>query len=239
MAWEAAQKPWTRTGDEKRSYVRRMFADISPVYDFLNSVMSLRLHYKWRADAVKMLGLKPGDVVADACCGTGDFGRPLRRVLGESGRIIGVDFCRPMLARARAKPHSMSLALGDVCSMPLRDELVDSVSVGWGIRNVPDIPLALSEAYRILKPGGRFVCVDMAAPRSAFLRSIGGFFFRWLVPALGGLFGKSEAYTYLPKSTDRHATREGLAEMMRQAGFSNVTYHDRFLGNICIHRGEK
>ncbi|MGI8923805.1 MAG: ubiquinone/menaquinone biosynthesis methyltransferase [Fimbriimonadales bacterium] len=239
MAENAAPRPWEVDGEEKRRQVRRMFADISPTYDLLNSAISLRLHHRWRADAVKGLRLRAGDVAADLCCGTGDFGRALRNAVSPSGRIIGVDFCMPMLEIARHKPYDMGLSLGDACAIPLRSSSFDGVTVGWGLRNVPDADAALSQIVRILKPGGRFVCVDMARPRSRISRGLSHFVFNMAVPAMGSLFGKREAYTYLPKSTDRFTTREGLAKAMRCAGLKNIRYEDRFFGNICIQWGEK
>ena len=219
--------------------MRRMFADISPTYDLLNSAMSLRLHHRWRTDAVNGLRLCYGDMSADLCCGTGDFGRALRNAVSPSGRIVGVDFCMPMLQIALRKPYAMGLSLGDAGAVPLRSSSFDGVAVGWGLRNVTDMGAALAEIVRILKPGGRFVCIDMARPKSALLRVLGRCVFNIVVPAMGSLFGKREAYTYLPKSTDRFTTREGLAEAMREAGLRNVRYEDRFFGNICIHWGEK
>ncbi len=239
MARDATPAPWTVAGEEKQAYVRRLFADISPTYDLMNSAMSLRLHHRWRAFAVGLLDLKPGDAAADICCGTGDFARPLRRAVGPSGRIVGVDFCRPMLERGRKKGMRLQPALGDACRLPLRSASVECVTVGWGLRNVSDLSVALREIYRVLKPGGRFVTVDMAVPRSAAVRAAGGLLFHRLVPLLGGLFGKREAYAYLPKSTDRFATREALADALAAAGFENVHWHDLFFGNICVHRGDK
>ena len=239
MAENAAPRPWEVDGEEKRRQVRRMFADISPTYDLLNSAMSLRLHHRWRTDAVEGLRLFAGGVAADLCCGTGDFGRALRNAVSPSGRIVGVDFCMPMLQIALKKPYAMGLSLGDAGAVPLRSSSFDAVTVGWGLRNVPDIGAALSEIVRILKPGGKFVCVDMARPKSALLGGLSHFVFNMAVPAMGLLFGKREAYTYLPKSTDRFTTREGLTEAMRGAGLKNVRYEDRFFGNICTHWGEK
>jgi demethylmenaquinone methyltransferase/2-methoxy-6-polyprenyl-1,4-benzoquinol methylase len=236
---QAAQQPWNRTGEQKRAYVRRMFAEISPTYDLLNSAMSLRLHHRWRADAVGYLNLNQGDIAADLCCGTGDFGRPLRRAVGDQGRIIGLDFCQPMLEIAKRKPGDMRLALADAADLPLRSNSVDAITVGWGLRNVPDLDGALREAFRSLKSGGTFVSVDMAKPRHAPARLLGGIAFHGLVPLLGSLFGKREAYTYLPKSTERFASREEIAQAMRAVGFREVGWRDRFFGNICIHWGRK
>ncbi len=217
-----------------------MFAEIAPTYDFANSVMSLRRHRRWRSQAVSLLGLRAGDDALDICCGTGDFLAPLRRAVGPTGRIIGVDFCLPMLAVAATKTrgHS-SLGLGDACRLPIQSEAVDAITVGWGIRNTPNIDLAHAEAYRALRTGGRFVSIDMALPRSAFLRAASRFVAHRLLPLLGSILGKRRAYTYLPKSTETFLSREALADSMRRAGFVDVTWSDRMAGNVCIHFGRK
>jgi len=162
---------------------------------------------------------------------------PLRNAVGDGGRIIGIDFCVPMLEIAQDKKVRMSLGLGDACAIPLVSRAFDAVTVGWGLRNVADLDSALREIHRLLKPGGRFVSIDMAKPRNGFVRFASAGTFSTLVPAFGALFGNRDAYKYLPKSTDRFASREEQVEAMRRAGFNEVTYKDMFLGNICIHRG--
>jgi demethylmenaquinone methyltransferase/2-methoxy-6-polyprenyl-1,4-benzoquinol methylase len=231
------EEAWTAVGAQKRETVRGLFGDIAARYDLLNSAMSLRLHYRWRAEAVRLLNLRPGDTVADICCGTGDFAAPLRRAVGDGGRIIGIDFCLPMLSVAKEKHVPMALGLGDACAIPLASGAFDAVTVGWGLRNVADLDVALSEIRRLLKPGGRFVSVDMAKPRNGLLRFASMATFSTLAPAFGALFGNKDAYKYLPKSTDRFASREEQVQAMERAGFREVTYKDMFLGNICIHRG--
>jgi len=223
-----------------------MFAEIAPTYDLLNSLMSLSLHGRWRTFAVSLLRLSPGDHALDVCCGTGDFMRPLRKAVGQDGQVVGVDFCAPMLQRAQAKaselaPHASgpSLSLGDACQLPIASARFEAVSVGWGIRNVPDIDAAHAEVYRVLKPGGRFVSLDMARPRNPLMRAMSGFVFNTLVPRLGALFGKTQAYTYLPKSTERFWTREQLAASMARAGLADVGHRDLFFGNICVHYARK
>jgi demethylmenaquinone methyltransferase / 2-methoxy-6-polyprenyl-1,4-benzoquinol methylase len=131
------------------------------------------------------------------------------------------------------------LSVGDACCLPVASGAFDAVSVGWGIRNVPDIDAAHREVFRVLKPGGRFVSLDMARPRNAPMRAFSSFLFQKLVPRLGALFGKTEAYTYLPESTERFKSREDLAESMRAAGFTDVAHRDFMFGNICLHRGSK
>jgi demethylmenaquinone methyltransferase / 2-methoxy-6-polyprenyl-1,4-benzoquinol methylase len=222
-------------GQEKRAAVRQMFGEIAPTYDLLNSIMSLRLHHRWRAAAVRKLEIQAGEQALDLCCGTGDFITPLLRT---GARVVGMDFCMPMLQVARKKGfHGLSLA--DACNLPLRSESVDAVTVGWGIRNVPDIDAAHAEIARVLKSGGRFVSLDMAQPRGAFLRGASHLVFNKLVPLMGSLFGKTKAYTYLPKSTEKFWSREQLAESMGRAGMTEVGFKDLFFGNICMHWGRK
>lgn len=238
MKAAANQTPWTLEGGEKRSAVQRMFSEIAPTYDLLNGVMSFSLHHRWRAFAVRQLGLQQGDSVLDMCCGTGDFFRHLRPAVGARGRVLGMDFCEPMLRLARKK-EAAELSLADACQIPLQSSSMDAVTVGWGIRNVPDVDKVHREIARVLKPGKRFVSVDMALPRNAFLKKAAQFVTNKMLPMLGRLFGKTEAYTYLPKSTQKFATREELKASMELAGLRDVQYRDLFFGNICVHWGTK
>lgn len=237
MAQDAVQQPWASSGEEKQKYVRQMFAEISSTYDLMNSAMSLRMHHRWRADAVKLLNLNSTDSALDVCCGTGDFGRPLRKA--TSGALAGVDFCQPMLALARQKPYGMHFALGDACRLPFADGSFDAATIGWGLRNVPNVPAALDEINRVLRPGNRFVCVDMAIPRNAVVRAVSKAIFHTVVPLMGAVLRRRKAYVYLPKSTETFLSREQLLDLIKVAGFSKAGYEDRFFGNICIHWGQK
>lgn len=216
-----------------------MFANIAPTYDLLNSLLSMRLHHRWRSFAVGRLDLKPGGTAIDVCSGTGDFMRPLRRAVGATGHVVGLDFCLPMLEFARRKGAQGHLGLGDACRLPVASESADGASVGWGIRNVPDVDEAHREMFRILRHGGRFVSLDMAQPRNRLVRSVSRWVCGRFIPGLGSLFGKSRAYTYLPKSTERFMSRDELAASMRRAGFQDIGSKDLFLGNICVHWGTK
>jgi demethylmenaquinone methyltransferase/2-methoxy-6-polyprenyl-1,4-benzoquinol methylase len=233
------QAIWQTEGARKREAVQGMFAEIAPTYDLINSLMSLRLHHRWRAFAVRQLRLKAGDSVLDVCCGTGDFMLPLRKAVGQAGRVFGIDFCLPMLKLAQSKHVPGEIGLGDACQLPVQADSLDGVSVGWGIRNVPDIDQAHCELLRILKKGGRFVSLDMAQPRNALIRAASRFTCDTFLPRLGSMFGKTDAYTYLPKSTQAFMKREELKHSMERAGFVDVGYKDLFFGNVCVHWGTK
>ncbi len=133
-----------------------------------------------------------------------------------------------------------ALALGDACRLPIASESFDAVSVGWGLRNVPDVETALREAARVLKKGGRFVSLDMARPENVVVRKTAEFTLRRALPLLGRLLRLGgDAYAYLPESTLRFASRETLAAAMERAGFVDVAYRDLMLGNLCVHWGRK
>jgi demethylmenaquinone methyltransferase/2-methoxy-6-polyprenyl-1,4-benzoquinol methylase len=215
-----------------------MFGEIAPSYDRLNGLMTLSLHRRWREFAADLLKLRGGESALDLCCGTGDFMPLLQSRVGPGGSVYGADFSAPMLAIA-AKKGQTRLALGDACEIPARGASVDAVTVGWGIRNVPDVDRAHQEIVRVLRPGGRFVSIDMARPRNGLVRAVSETVFNLFVPALGALFGKTQAYAYLPKSTQRFKTREQLEDSMRSAGMVDVVHHDLLLGNVCVHFGRK
>lgn len=223
----------------KRESIREMFAEISPTYDLMNSAMSMRLHHRWRRHAAAKLGLKPGDRALDICCGTGDFAWPLRRAATERGKVVGFDYCLPMLGVAVKKRAPMQVGVADACRLPVRDKSFDGVSVGWGLRNVASIEAVVREVHRVLREGGRFVSIDMAVPKSQVIRFVSRILFHRGVPALGALFGAKKAYAYLPKSTDSFESREIQSQLLREAGFKNVGHEDLFFGNICVHWGQK
>jgi demethylmenaquinone methyltransferase/2-methoxy-6-polyprenyl-1,4-benzoquinol methylase len=144
-----------------------------------------------------------------------------------------------MLLKAVTKDREATLSLGDACSIPLASSSADGVSVGWGIRNVPDIDQAHQEIQRVLKSGKRFVSIDCAEPESSVIRAATSVLRTPMLGFLGRLMGSSEAYKYLSESTARFKSREELAASMRSAGFIDVHYKNLMLGNICVHWGTK
>jgi demethylmenaquinone methyltransferase/2-methoxy-6-polyprenyl-1,4-benzoquinol methylase len=238
-ATSLGKAPWQAQGEEKRKAVRRLFADVAPRYDFMNALMSLALHRRWRAFAVSRLALQEGDPALDVCCGTGDFLIPLRRAVGERGLLTGADFCEPMLGIARRKAPDSELVVADAASLPFADDSFQAVTVGWGLRNLADLDSGLAEIARCLKPGGTLVSVDMAMPRNGLVRRLSLAICNGLLPRIGALFGLSEAYAYLPKSAERFASRDKLRQRFEAAGFRDVEWRDMMFGNICVMWGTK
>lgn len=204
-------------GAEKERAVREMFDKISGRYDLVNRVMTFGMDVRWRRYAVEQLQLRPGHVIADVACGTGDF---CREVEAQGGRAVGFDMSLGMLQNAQT---TSPLVQADGLRLPLRDGSVDGVSCGFALRNVLDIDSLFTEFARIVRPGGRLAVLEVAEPSSKALRTGHTLYFRKLVPLVGGLLSDKEAYSYLPRSTAYLPPTERLIEMLQAAGFADVS----------------
>ena len=228
--------------DEKHGYVRAMFDAIAPRYDLLNGLLSFNLHHRWRRLATDQANLRPGDAALDVCTGTGDFALELARRVGRGGRVVGTDYSEGMLALGQKKTLSvpqLSLQWADTEALPFPEASFDAVTVGFGIRNVAQIEKGLSEMARVLKPGGRVVILEFTQPQNPFIAFGYGLYSR-LMSVIGGLVsGNGDAYAYLPASVNAFHTREGLAELLQQAGLAEISVTDLNLGTVAIHRAVK
>ncbi|GIV21237.1 MAG: ubiquinone/menaquinone biosynthesis C-methyltransferase UbiE [Armatimonadota bacterium] len=242
---ETAQDELNIAGERKRSYVRDLFARVAPRYDLLNSVLSLRVHYYWREKAARAACLHPGDAALDVCTGTAELAIRLSKDVGEKGMVVGVDFCEPMLRLGQRKisrladRRHITLVLADALQLPFDSGSFEAVTVAFGIRNVADTYRAFAEMWRVLKPGGRVVCLEFSLPRHGIFRLLYGFYFYRLLPWIGGLLSHRDAYTYLPESVRRFPEREGLAQIMREAGFTEVAWQEMTFGIVCVYSGVK
>lgn len=235
--------PQHYTGD-KSEYVRNMFAGIAGRYDLLNDVLSFNRHRLWRNYAVELAKVQPGNSALDVCTGTGDFALDLYKKVGTSGRVIGSDFCEPMVRLGKVKTDKASdsrigMTVGDAQSLPFASNLFDVVTVGFGIRNVTDTKLAFQEMTRVAKPGGRVVCLEFTQPQHWFWRHAVNFYNRFILPIIGSVLSRGEAYKYLPASIDAFHSREQLADIMRDSGLQNIQMVDLNFGSVCIHLGVK
>ncbi|HEY6809065.1 MAG TPA: ubiquinone/menaquinone biosynthesis methyltransferase, partial [Gemmatimonadales bacterium] len=219
----------------KRSYVRGMFTAIAPRYDFLNHLLSLNVDRRWRRRAVARLGweARPDGVYLDLCAGTLDLAAELARTAGFRGRVVGTDFVVPMLARGRGKATRTVPVGADTLALPFADAAFDGACVAFGLRNLADLDAGLREAARVLRPGARFVALELATPRFAPLRAVYRFYFHRILPAVGRAVSKhTDAYTYLPESVRNFPEPDALARRMTAAGLCDVRY-DLLTGGIC------
>ncbi|HZZ65266.1 MAG TPA: bifunctional demethylmenaquinone methyltransferase/2-methoxy-6-polyprenyl-1,4-benzoquinol methylase UbiE [Candidatus Baltobacteraceae bacterium] len=229
---------------DKGAYVRDMFAQIAPRYDAANRVISAGLDEGWRKRAIALLGAPAGGRVVDLCCGTGDLVFHLLRT-DPTLRVTGIDFCQPMLsaARERARHEKAGAAHADfveadVMSLPFADSTLDGATMGFAMRNVVDIDATLREIRRILRPGARFVNLDMSKAPNRVWKSCFDVYFYKIVPLIGAAVGGSHrAYSYLPHSLTHHPGAEALRERFESAGFVNAGFVRLMGGSIAIHYG--
>ncbi len=222
------------------SRVQTMFDRIAGSYDLLNSLMSAGLHHRWRELGVLLSGVKEGGRALDVCCGTGDFAFALKRVVGPQGRVVGLDFSAEMLQVAREKcgrsPLYVEFVEGDVLALPFSEGSFDACTVGFGIRNVPDVARAFSEMRRVCRPGGRVVCLEITQPQLIGFKQFYNLWFDRAVPLLGRVTsGDADAYSYLPASVRRFADPETLRGVMAEVGLVNPRYEVLAGGIITLH----
>jgi demethylmenaquinone methyltransferase/2-methoxy-6-polyprenyl-1,4-benzoquinol methylase len=220
----------TRSGTLPPEGVQTMFDRIAPVYDVMNRVMTAGLDQRWRRATVKAV-VQPGDRVLDGACGTGD----LAIIAAKAGAAVtGLDFSEAMLVRARRKAADIDWIRGDLLALPFDDESFDAATVGFGVRNVADLPGAIEELRRVLRPGGRLGILEITRPRGP-LRLFYSLWFDRIVPLLGKVLPGGEAYTYLPASVRRFPGPDDLAAQM--AGFRDVEYRLFAGGIVALHTG--
>jgi demethylmenaquinone methyltransferase / 2-methoxy-6-polyprenyl-1,4-benzoquinol methylase len=216
------------------SEVRAMFDRISPVYDFMNHAMTAGLDRRWRRLAAETV-VRPGDAVLGVGWGKGDLAIATARAWG---RVTGLDFSEQMLVRARRKSDSVEWVLGDVTALPFDDASFDAVTVGFGIRNVPDLDVGLAELARVLRPGGRVACLEITRPEG-MLKPFFRLWFDGLVPLAGKVLPGGRAYSYLPASVRRFPGPSDLAAAFGRAGFDGVGWKLMGGGIVALHVGTK
>jgi demethylmenaquinone methyltransferase/2-methoxy-6-polyprenyl-1,4-benzoquinol methylase len=222
-----------------------MFAKISDRYDLLNHLLSGNMDKRWRRKVARelrhTLAAKDNSVL-DVACGTGDLAITLFESSG--GRVIGTDFCRPMLALAAKKASRRAASIpfveADALTLPFRDGSFDGVTIAFGLRNLSSVEGGLKELLRVLKPGGRAVVLEFSKPVVPGFRAVFQFYFATVLPLLGGIVsGSRSAYKYLPDSVSRFPDQVRLASLMREIGFAEVDYQNLTGGIAALHCGKK
>ncbi len=222
--------------------VRAMFAGIATRYDLLNHLLSGNTDQRWRQIVAARLrpALGAGTRTLDVACGTGDLALTLAKA-GET-QVIGLDFCRPMLELAARKAHGQARTLpfieGDALHLPFAAASFDVVTIAFGLRNLADVAAGLRELGRVLKPGGTLAVLEFSRPVVPGFRALFGFYFRRVLPRIGGLVsGSRGAYEYLPDSVSRFPDQVRLAALMREVGFAQVAYQNLTGGIAALHTG--
>jgi len=229
-------------GQKKSAYVQNRFSHIAGRYDLFNDIITQGMHRYWKRCLVKRAGLKPGRTALDICCGTGDITQRLMKVVGINGTVTGLDFSAGMLkaAQSRFRAAGARLVRGNAMELPFRSATQDAVTVGFGLRNLVNIDTCLSEILRVLRPGGRFLSLDMGKVDIPIARTIFHLYFFHVVPWIGKLIYPGESlFDYFPESSLSFPSQERLAEMLQQAGFVKVAYVNFHLGSTVIHVAEK
>jgi demethylmenaquinone methyltransferase / 2-methoxy-6-polyprenyl-1,4-benzoquinol methylase len=206
--------------EEKAVFVRAMFDRIAPRYDLLNRCLSLRLDQYWRRVTIRTAAVSTHDTVVDLACGTGDLSELAART---GAQVVGVDFSYNMLVGARRRNIPATFVHSDALSTPLPTAWASVVLSGFALRNFVSIPAVVSEAARLLKPGGRLALLEVDTPAHPLLRWGHHLYFTRIVPFLGSLLSDKHAYAYLPESVSYLPEDAALLRIITEAGFRHVT----------------
>ncbi|MFQ3549511.1 MAG: bifunctional demethylmenaquinone methyltransferase/2-methoxy-6-polyprenyl-1,4-benzoquinol methylase UbiE [Armatimonadota bacterium] len=225
--------------------LEEMFSSIAHRYDLLNSIISLNLHHRWRKKAAELSGIKKNMTALDICCGTGDMAFALLKKADGDIKVIGIDISQEMLNIAKKKSTSsgyngVTFLKGNMCRMPFDDNFFDVATIAFGLRNITNVPLALKEACRVLKPNGKIVCLEISIPKSAIIYLPWKIWFSVLTPIWGKMFRSNKsAYRYLPESVNKFMKPEEVVEEFIQNGFCEVKSLPLSFGFVTIYTGIK
>jgi demethylmenaquinone methyltransferase / 2-methoxy-6-polyprenyl-1,4-benzoquinol methylase len=229
----------------KEERVHHVFEKIYENYDKMNSVISFQQHIKWRNDTMKKMNVQPGSKALDVCCGTADWTIALADAVGPTGEVAGLDFSQNMLKIGQEKVKELGLNYvklihGNAMELPFPSDSFDYVTIGFGLRNVPDYLQVLKEMHRVLKPGGIAVCLETSQPTMFGYKQLYYFYFRFVMPVFGKLFAKSyKEYSWLQESARNFPGMKELAGLFEKAGFNKIKYKPYSGGVAAVHIGEK
>lgn len=234
------------SGKDKATYVQETFNSIAKRYDLMNTLMSFGLDKGWRRKAVHTAEVKPGMHIIDVCCGTGQLSMEIAGTLGSLGKVTGLDFSENMLEKAResinTSPYQSMITLmqGDAMQLPFPDNTFDGATVGWGLRNLPNLEQGVREMLRVVKPGSMVVSLDMAKPTLPLFKQLYWLYFEKLVPWMGKIWaGKAKAYQYLHDSAVEFPPQQELAQIFARCGLVETRYQNLFGGVVAIVSGRK
>lgn len=233
-------------GKDKATYVKETFNAIAGHYDFMNRLMSMGMDKRWRQIAVRHVGAKPGMNILDVCCGTGQLSMELGNAVGSKGFVTGLDFSQNMLDVAkRSLEHfpnrdRIKFIQGNALELPFPDHSFDGITVGWGLRNLPDLRKGIREMARVVKPGGKVVSLDMAKPTLPGFKQAYWLYFERLVPLMGKIWTKkASAYQYLHDSALEFPAQQQLTHIFRECDLMDTRYVNLAGGVVAVVVGTK
>ncbi|MCZ8520539.1 MULTISPECIES: demethylmenaquinone methyltransferase [Paenibacillus] len=232
-------------GKNKEQFVHSVFESIAPKYDLMNDILSFRRHKAWRNFTMKKMNVRPGSTAIDICCGTCDWTISLAEASG-SGAMVGLDFSQNMLDVGADKIEHLGLdkqirlIRGNAMELPFEDNTFDYATIGFALRNVPDLVKVIEEMQRVVKPGGLVVSLELSKPTWQPFKGIYYFYFQRVLPLLGKLIAKSyEQYKWLPESLIQFPDHKQLADIFRRTGLSGVEAYPLTGGIAALHTGRK
>ncbi len=231
---------------EKPQLILGYFNSVARRYDMMNTLLSFGIHHVWKRTAVRMLGLNSGDRVLDVCGGTGDLAILAAGDAGPSGHVTVYDFSSAMINAGRHKKTYLSdlkhvgYVQGDAQLISFHDRSFDAAMVGFGIRNVIDMKKGFEEIYRILKPGGKMMCLEFSKPSAPLFRLLYDLYSFYIIPFLGkAIVGSKQAYTHLPESIRNFPLPDELTDILKHIGFSHITHRKLTNGIAVIYLAKK
>ncbi len=228
-------------GKEKKKYVKQMFNDISSTYDFINIISSFGIDRYWRNRLINTIKLSPNDRLLDVATGTGDVAFGFLKKYKSS--IIGLDIAKNMIdiAKQKSKKYSKDITfiVGDAEKMDFDNNYFNALTISFGFRNIGEYDTALSEFYRVLDKNGKIAILEFSKPTSKWFTPLFNFYFNKVIPLIGAILSRKDAYLYLPESVDHFLSREDVCNKMSNAGFNNISYKDYTFGVATLYIGEK
>tara|TARA_B100001121_G_C18482805_1_gene523399 strand:- start:29 stop:733 length:705 start_codon:yes stop_codon:yes gene_type:complete len=226
----------------KKGLVQKVFDQVNDHYDLMNDFMSLGIHRVWKKTLLNMMNSSPNQKLIDVACGTGDIAKLFLKYVNNNAQISCVDPNKEMLKKGKEKLNeykNIKWIISSAEKLPVKNDTFDFYTISFGLRNTKNLSKALSEAYRVLKPGGRFLCLEFSKIQNTNLEFV---YKKWskLIPSIGELVvGKKEPYEYLIDSIEKFVNQQELIELMKKSGFKKCNYRNLSGGIVSLHNGWK